>query len=334
MDTTINVYELTKRFGELTAVDHVSFSVYRGEFFGLLGPNGAGKTTLIRMLTTLMKPTSGRAVIAGHDLVSSPDGVRRSIGVVPQAMTSDLDLTGYENMDIYASFYDIPKEKRRKRIKELLEMIGLSKRANDLVATYSGGMRRRLELVRALVHEPHVLFLDEPTLGLDPQTRRAVWSFLENLKKDGRLSIFLTTHYMEEADMLCDRVGIIDHGKIIALDSPENLKATVPGKDVVILELLNISRELLEDINRLDFVISIEREDNTIRISVENGPHSVPTLVNEITKYGGVVTSVTVRQRSLEDVFIHYTGRLIRDEEAKKVSLLLGAGVPQKMEMR
>ncbi len=327
---SIEVHKLSKRFGGLTAVKEVSFTVSEGEFFGLLGPNGAGKTTLIRMLTTLLKPSSGRALVAGFDVAKKPDDVRRSIGVVPQAMTSDLDLTGFENMDIYGNFYGIPKKQRRERIRRLLDMVGLTQRAGSLVATYSGGMRRRLEIVKALVHRPRILFLDEPTLGLDPQSRRNVWNFLEDFKREDNLTIFLTTHYMEEAESLCDRVGIIDYGSIIALDSPEGLKSKLPEKDVVVFELPDVGDRIVEGLGKLDIVHNIVRKDSTLRISVDNGSRTVPPLMGEIYRLGGSVRSVVVEKQSLEDVFIHYTGRSIRDEETRKVSFLTGAGVPQK----
>src|SRR5580700_2861423 len=206
----IQASELTKRFGEFTAVDHVSFEVRRGELFGLLGPNGAGKTTLTRMLTTLIVPTAGQATVAGFDVVREPRRVRESIGVIPQALTSDLDLTGWENVDIYGEFFGLSRRERRERGHRLLHMVGLTERANDLVATYSGGMRRRLEIARGLIHSPEVLFLDEPTIGLDPQSRRAVWELLEQLRADTGLTISLTTHYMDEAEALCDRIAIVD----------------------------------------------------------------------------------------------------------------------------
>src|SRR5712692_10364454 len=222
---------LTKRFGAFTAVDHLSFEVRRGEVFGLLGPNGAGKTTLIRMLTTLLPPSEGKATVAGEDVVRHPHRVRERIGVIPQMMTSDLDLTGWENIDVYGAFYGISRRTRHERARRLLEMVGLWERAHDLVATYSGGMRRRLEVARGLIHSPEVLFLDEPTIGLDPQSRRAVWDLLERLRNEARLTISLTTHYMDEAETLCDRIAIVDGGKIIALDTPDGLKSAVSGGD-------------------------------------------------------------------------------------------------------
>ncbi len=326
----ITVSDITKRFGEITAVDHVSFEVERGEFFGFLGPNGAGKTTLIRMLTTLLRPTGGHAVVSGCDVVKDPTEVRRHIGVVPQAMTSDLDLTAYENMDIYGRFYGIHARERKERIAYLLEMVGLAPRANDLVATYSGGMRRRLEIARVLVHKPELLFLDEPTIGLDPQSRRVVWDFLEKLISGASMTIFLTTHYMEEAEALCGRVAIIDVGKIIALGSPEELKSQIPGNDVISLTVENPSEKVLAAIGKLSFVHKVKSEEGSVRVFVDSGAKNLPALIDEVRAAGGKILSTTVHEQSLEDVFIHYTGKSIREEEAKKVSFLVGAGIPQK----
>ncbi len=326
----IIVKEITRVFGPVTAVDHVSFEVEEGEFFGFLGPNGAGKTTLIRMLTTLLPPTAGDAVVAGFDVSKEPDEVRRSIGVVPQAMTSDLDLTGYENMDLYGRYYGIRARERKARIRDIVEMVGLAQRANDLVATYSGGMRRRLEIARVLVHRPKLLFLDEPTIGLDPQSRHVVWGFLRNLIEGDSMTIFLTTHYMEEAETLCGRVAIIDAGKIIAMGSPAELKAGIPGQDSITLVVGNLSDELVEAIRKMPFVHKAVAENNALRISVDHGAKNLPLLIEGIRSAGGAVLSATIHEQSLEDVFIHYTGKSIREEEAKKVSFLIGAGVPQK----
>jgi ABC-2 type transport system ATP-binding protein len=324
----IEVSGIVKKYGTLTAVDDVSFSVSEGEFFGFLGPNGAGKTTLIRMLTTLLKPTRGNAQVGCFDVVKEPEKVRREIGVVPQAMTSDLDLTGFENMDIYGRFYGILSKERKARIKYLLEMIGLTSRASDLVATYSGGMRRRLEIARVLVHRPKILFLDEPTIGLDPQSRRVVWEFLRQLIGEGSMTIFLTTHYMEEAEALCNRVAIIDSGKIIALGTPDELKGQIPGKDIISLTLETISEALTEKVRSLPFVHRIMIEDGDMRVYVDNGAVNLPGLLDELKAAGAKIISVTIHQQSLEDVFIHYTGKSIREEEAKKVSFLIGAGIP------
>ncbi len=329
-EKAIEVSGITKRYGTISAVDHVSFDVMEGEFFGFLGPNGAGKTTLIRMLTTLLKPTEGHAVVACCDVAKEPQKVRREIGVVPQAMTSDLDLTGYENMDIYGRFYGIPAKDRKERIQYLLEMVGLSARANDLVAAYSGGMRRRLEVARVLVHRPKILFLDEPTIGLDPQSRHVVWDFLRKLIEGDKMTVFLTTHYMEEAEALCDRVAIIDAGKIIAIGSPDDLKSQIPGNDIIALTFENLSETIVDGIKALTFVHNITAENNNARIYVDNGALNLPLLIDEVKEFGGKVLSATIHEQSLEDVFIHYTGKSIRQEEAKKVSFLIGAGIPQR----
>lgn len=326
----IEVFGITKRYGPITAVDNVSFDVMEGEIFGFLGPNGAGKTTLIRMLTTLLKPTDGNARVACCDVVKEPEKVRREIGVVPQAMTSDLDLTGYENMDIYGRFYGISSKERKERIKHLLEMVGLAARANDLVAAYSGGMRRRLEVARVLVHRPKILFLDEPTIGLDPQSRHVVWDFLRKLIEGDTMTVFLTTHYMEEAEKLCNRVAIIDSGKIIAIGSPDELKSQIPGNDIISLTFENLSEDIIGRIKALTFVHNVNIEDNNLRIYVDNGALNLPLLMDKIRYFGGKILSAIIHEQSLEDVFIHYTGKSIREEEVKKVSLLIGAGIPQK----
>jgi ABC-2 type transport system ATP-binding protein len=327
----IAVSEITKKFGSLTAVDHVSFEVGEGEFFGFLGPNGAGKTTLIRILTTLLKPTSGNAIVSGFDVIKEPAAVRKQIGVVPQAMTSDLDLTGYENMDLYGRFYGIHARERKERVRYLLDMVGLSQRANDLVATYSGGMRRRLEIARVLVHRPRLLFLDEPTIGLDPQSKHVVWDFLGKLIEGDSMTIFLTTHYMEEAEILCVRVAIIDSGKIIAVGSPAGLKANIPGNDIISLVVANLAGERIAAIEKLSFVHKVIAEENSLRVYVDNGAKNLTVLIDDVRASGGTVLSATVHEQSLEDVFIHYTGKSIREEEAKKVSFLIGAGIPQRL---
>jgi ABC-2 type transport system ATP-binding protein len=327
----IVVSEITKKFGSITAVDKVSFEVDEGEFFGFLGPNGAGKTTLIRILTTLLKPTGGKATVSCCDVAKEPAEVRKHIGVVPQAMTSDLDLTGHENMDLYGRFYGIHAKERRERIRYLLDMVGLKQRANDLVATYSGGMRRRLEIARVLVHRPSLLFLDEPTIGLDPQSRHVVWDFLGKLMEGDSMTVFLTTHYMEEAEALCGRVAIIDSGKIIAMGSPAELKANIQGNDIIRLAVGNLSSELIRAIEKLPFVHKANAEDASLRVYVDNGAKNLPVLIDEVRASGGTILSATIHEQSLEDVFIHYTGKSIREEETKKVSFLIGAGIPQKL---
>lgn len=329
--TSVEVVGITKTYGKFCAVDHVDFEVTTGEIFGFLGPNGAGKTTLIRMLTTLLKPTAGQARVGGCDVTTQSAAVRGKIGVVPQAMTSDLDLTGYENMDIYGRFYSIPGKQRRARIAELLEKVGLSGRADALVATYSGGMRRRLEIARVLVHRPEILFLDEPSIGLDPQSRRVVWDFLRNLRRQDTMTIFLTTHYMEEAEALCDRVAIIDNGKIIAMGTPTELKARIPGNDVVTLTVEGEQTEVIQRIGDLPFVHKVTRDDVRINVFVDNGGKNLPALIERVNAAGGSVLSALLHEQSLEDVFIHFTGKSIREEEAKKVSMLIGAGIPQRL---
>ena len=327
----IEVNDLIKRFGNVTALDGVSFTINEGECFGLLGPNGAGKTTLIRILATLLRQTTGKAILMGIDVEKDKTGVRKMIGVVSQAMTSDLDLTGFENMDIYARFYNMERKARKDRTEYLLGMVGLKERGGDLVATYSGGMRRRLEIAKGLVHRPSILILDEPTIGLDPQSRHVVWELLTNLRSEDRLTILLTTHYMEEAEVLCDRIAIIDHGKIVAIDTLEGLKKVIPTKDVVEVTIAGIDGEkALAAIKSLPSVHSAISSGGHLRISVENGAQAIPVIVEKIEDSGGKSLSILLKQQTLEDVFIHFTGRPIREEEAKKVSFLIGAGIPQK----
>jgi ABC-2 type transport system ATP-binding protein len=333
MNSEANAVELTgltKRFGSFTAVNDVSFVVPDGEIFGCLGPNGAGKTTLMRMLTTLVIPTSGSAKIAGFDIVTNPADVRRQIGVISQAMTSDLDLTGYENLDIYGRFYGVPARERKERIKYLLDMVGLSSRAGDLVATYSGGMRRRLEVARGLVHKPKILFLDEPSSGLDPQSRRVMWELLRQIRQESQTTMFLTTHYMEEADALCSRIAIIDAGQMIVLGSPAQLKQEIPGSDIISITLDSFSDALVSCVKALPFVRDLHVDGETLGVYVDSGATSLPALMDVIRASGERIVSASVHEQSLEDVFIHFTGKSIRDGEAKKVSLFIGAGAPQR----
>lgn len=325
----VEVAGITKKFGEFTAVDNISFQVAEGEIFGFLGTNGAGKTTLIRMLNTLLRPTGGRATVAGFDVAAKPDMVRRAIGVVPQSLTSDLDLTGYENMDIYGRFYGISAKERRKRIPYLLDLVGLTNWADHMVASYSGGMRRRLELARVLVHRPRVLFLDEPTIGLDPQSRRVVWDFIRKLREGDAMTLFLTTHYMDEAEALCERVAIIDSGHLIAIGSPDELKERIPGSDIVSIKVDHLRPDTQERISKISFVHSVTADENMLRAFVDNGAENLPLLIETVKADGLRVVSATLHEQSLEDVFIHFTGKSIR-EETKKFNVLLGAGIPQK----
>ena len=327
---SIRAEELTKRFGSFTAVDHVSFEVGRGELFGVLGPNGAGKTTLVRMLTTLLTPSGGQAWVAGHDVARAARRVRERIGVIPQALTSDLDLTGWENIDIYGEFYGIARRERHARARRLLEMVGLTDRAGDLVATYSGGMRRRLEIARGLIHSPQVLFLDEPTIGLDPQSRRAVWDLLGQLRAESDITISLTTHYMDEAEHLCDRIAIVDGGKIIALDTPAGLKARVSGSDRIELDVEGDIDAVAAMLEGRPGIHEVKRlGPSRLALGVEKGASLIPRIIDDVEAMGARVGSINLHQLSLEDVFIHFTGRTLRDEQARRVSLLVGAGMPQ-----
>jgi len=314
-DLAIEAHQLTKRFGELTAVDAIDLEVRAGELFGLLGPNGAGKTTLVRMLIGLIPITSGHARVAGVDVAKDPDGVRRALGVVPQALTSDLDLTAWENLDIYASFFSIPRARRQGRIEELLRRVGLWERKDSLVSTYSGGMRRRLEIARGLIHKPRVLFLDEPTIGLDPQSRRVIWELLTDLRKGEELTISLTTHYLDEAEALCDRVAIVDRGRVVALGTPAELKGLVPGSDTVELIVEPALEDAhLEGLRALAGVREIERTPQGIRVRADSGGSLLPLLIEALRAEGREVRSATVNRITLEDVFIYFTGRSLREE--------------------
>jgi ABC-2 type transport system ATP-binding protein len=309
----IEVVEIRKCFGTFCAVDSLSFSVEEGEIFGLLGPNGAGKSTLIRMLTTLIPPTSGSARINGFDVVRQADEVRRSIGVIPQAMTSDLDLSAKENMNIFAKLYSVPRERRRRVVKELLEAVDLGQWADKQVKNFSGGMRRRLEIARGLVHEPNIFFLDEPTTGLDPASRIGVWEMLMKLKRGRNLTILLTTHYMDEADKLCDRIAIVDHGKLVALDSPLKLKASIPGNNILEISFARVPEGWSETLKNLPEVQSVKAEDHVYRIGSNNGPRTTVALM-EATRLANVeITSLSVQSTTLDDVFMHYTGGQLRD---------------------
>src|ERR1700690_187223 len=284
----IEVDHIVKKYGDFTAVDDVTFNVKEEEIFGLLGPNGAGKSTLIRMMTTLIPITAGSAHVAGHDVSSDPDGVRRAIGVIPQALTSDLDLTVEENLNIYAKLYDVPAKKRKPTIDELLELVDLTKWRGAQTKTLSGGMRRRLEIARGLVHSPRIFFLDEPTTGLDPVSRVAVWEMLTNIKSHRQLTILITTHYMDEADRLCDRIAIVDHGKLVALDTPPALKDSVPGSDVIEAQFEN-----------------------------------APAAWGQRLRAGSAFNARSVQNPTLDDVFVHYPGRQLRDELQKSYSFVM-----------
>ncbi|PYV55703.1 MAG: multidrug ABC transporter ATP-binding protein [Acidobacteria bacterium] len=314
----IEVDHIVKKFGEFTAVDDVSFLVKEGEIFGLLGPNGAGKSTLIRMMTTLIPITSGVARISGYDVRTDPDDARRTIGVIPQALTSDIDLTVEENMSIYAKLYDVPTAKRKKAIDELLELVDLTKWRGAQTKTLSGGMRRRLEIARGLVHSPKIFFLDEPTTGLDPVSRVAVWEMLTNIKNQRQLTILITTHYMDEADRLCDRIAIVDHGKLVALDTPPALKASVPGSNVIEAQFESAPADWEQMLHKLTGVTSVQHEGaGMYRILTSDGSRATTDLVEAAVHAGVRVKSLSVQNTTLDDVFVHYTGRQLRDELVK-----------------
>ncbi|MBN2735271.1 MAG: ATP-binding cassette domain-containing protein [Methanomicrobiaceae archaeon] len=317
--SAIIINGITKKFGDFTAVDNVSFSVEKGELFGLLGPNGAGKTTIINMLTTLLIPTAGNAEIAGHNLKCDPDLVRGSIGIIFQDPSLDSALTGRENLEFHAMMYDIGKEERKKRIPDVLGIVGLSSKADILVENYSGGMKRRLEIARGLIHYPKVLFLDEPTLGLDAQTRRTIWNYIKTLNRDYGTSVVLTTHYMEEADYLCDRIAVIDNGRIIALDTPSGLKSLLKGEKVS-LELKEKNCELRDKLLRQPFVREAVLEGNILSVTIADGERSVAEIFKIACSLDADILAVNIHKPSLEDVFIHLTGSTIRDKEGDKNS--------------
>jgi ABC-2 type transport system ATP-binding protein len=315
MTAAIEVHELVKQYGDVTAVAGIDFTVARGEFFAFLGPNGAGKTTTINILCTLARPTSGRARVANCDVVREPHCVRERIGIIFQDPSLDTQLTAWENLALHARVYGVPGTLWRQRAEQLLRLVELWNRRHQLVRTFSGGMKRRLELVRGLLHRPEILFLDEPTLGLDPQTRRQIWSYLETLRRETGVTLFLTTHYLEEAEQ-CDRVAIIDHGRIIALDTPDRLKARV-GRDIIVLATADDARaasELRERFGLQPLVV-----DGTLRVEVERGDTFIPELVRQLSV---PIRSVSLRRPSLDDVFLALTGRQIRDEEPSSLDQL------------
>jgi ABC-2 type transport system ATP-binding protein len=305
----IQVEDISKRFGALQAVDHVSFTVKAGEIFGLLGPNGAGKSTLIRMLTTLVPPSGGTAIVAGCDIIRDPNSVRFRIGVIPQNMTSDPELTCAENLGIHARLYGITGARRRQVTADLLKAVGLADRANALAATLSGGMRRRLEIARGLVHDPQILFLDEPTTGLDPVSRMSVWEMISHLRAQEGRTLFLTTHYMDEADHLCDRVAIVDRGRIVALDTPVALKASVPGASRIEVQFKPDLPQGTATLETLAGVKSVRALGSaTYRISSDRGPAAAQEIVELARDLKLELTSLSVASTTLDDVFLHYTG--------------------------
>ncbi|MEM0192238.1 MAG: ATP-binding cassette domain-containing protein [Candidatus Korarchaeum sp.] len=313
----IVVRDLTKRFGSLVAVDGVSFEVRRGEIFGFLGPNGAGKTTTINILVTLMRPTSGEAYVAGYNVVEEPVKVRERIGIVFQDTSVDRNLTGWENLYVHGLIYGLSGEELKRRVEEALEFAELTKFKDVEVKNYSGGMVRRLEIARGLMHRPEVLFLDEPTIGLDPQTRARIWEYVGRLREEGGVTVFLTTHYIEEAERLCDRVAIIDRGRIVAIGSPDELRSGI-GKDVLYLRLSEPSkaRALIEELIEGGFVTSYREMNGLSALSVSNASRAIPLVFEVASRLGVRIEEVKYAQPTLSDVFLHLTGREMRDDEA------------------
>ena len=304
---------LTKKFDDLIAVYNVTFSVKKGEIFGFLGPNGAGKTTTIKMLTTLLRPTEGSAEIAGFDIKKKRNEVRKSIGIVFQEPALDIDLTGRENLDFHARLYGLEGDKRKNRINEVLKLVDLEDKKDVLVKNYSGGMKRRLEIARGLMHFPNVLFLDEPTLGLDAQTRRAIWEYISKMNKEEGTTVFLTTHYMDEADYLCDRVGIIDRGKILVIDSTENLKSSI-GNDVITLSCSDFDK-LVKRLKSESWIKNVKQHDSFLTLGVKKGEEKIPLIIEIAQSQGIRIKSISVRKPTLDDVFLYFTGRSMRDNE-------------------
>jgi len=320
----IQVENIVKRFGAFEAVKGVSLEVRAGETFGLLGPNGAGKSTLIRMMTTLIPITSGKAFIDGHDVSLEPDRARNCMGVIPQALTSDINLTVEENLSIYAKLYNVPRAERLRSIDELLEAVDLLKWRGAETKTLSGGMRRRLEIARGLVHNPRIFFLDEPTTGLDPVSRVAVWEMLNKLKARRQLTILITTHYMDEADRLCDRIAIVDHGQLVALDTPARLKQSVPGDNVIEVQFLEPPEDWEGRLAALETVTTVQAEGaGMFRVLTTNGSRATTGLVEMAVRAGVEIKTLSVQNTTLDDVFVHYTGRQLRDEQVKTFTPLM-----------
>ncbi|MBI2077057.1 MAG: ATP-binding cassette domain-containing protein [Euryarchaeota archaeon] len=314
MAAAISTQRLVKHYGDVKAVDGVDLSVERGELYGFLGPNGAGKTTTISILSTMLKPTSGAASVAGFDVLTRPYDVRRRIGIVFQDPSLDEELTGRENMVFHARLYKVPRAQRDRRIDDLLAMVDLVDRQHSRVKEYSGGMRRRLELARGLLHDPEVLFLDEPTLGLDPQTRNHIWDYIRRLNQERGVTMMLTTHYMEEADALCHRIGIIDKGRIVAEGTPSDLKSQLGG-DVVHVKVQAANGAVADALKALPFVRTVTAMNAGVQLEVQHGESAIPKVMDAVREAGGVVESISLKKPTLNDVFVKHTGREIREED-------------------
>ncbi|MBS7615636.1 ATP-binding cassette domain-containing protein [Candidatus Bathyarchaeota archaeon] len=320
-EDVIKAEGLTKVFNKsLVAVDHINFSVKEGEIFGFLGPNGAGKTTTINMLITVLRPTEGKASVLGYDIAKQANDVRKVIGVVPQEYTADEDLTGYENIILCADLYGIPREVSKKRALELLELVELTSFKDKRVETYSGGMRRRLELACGLINRPKVLFLDEPTLGLDVQTRTATWNYIRKLKEEYGMTLFMTTHYLEEADALCDRIAIIDHGKIVVTGAPSELKENLGG-DIITISIKE-NADVADIIRGVKHVKEVKNENGAYRIKAEAGEVTAPLIIETLRKKGYTVTKLSLTEPTLNEVYLEHTGRAMRDVEESKEAFI------------
>jgi len=315
---SIETKSLTKSFGDLVAVNDISFSVEKGEIFGFLGPNGAGKSTTMMIFTTLLKPTNGNALVGGFDVLKNPKQVRENIGFVQQETTVDEYLSGRENLLLQAKLNHIPKNEINQRIDEVLDLIELSDKQDEAVVTYSGGMRKRLDIAGGLLHHPRVLFLDEPTVGLDIQTRRKIWQYIKKIHTQFDMTIFLTTHYMEEADSLCDRIGIIDHGKIQVIDTPKNMKNDL-GNEIVSLVIESNSNydSFLLELKKIEFIKKINEDDSKLTLFTSNGTEVIPQIFQTSSELGIKIKSISLTQPTLDDVFISYTGHEIRDDDSK-----------------
>lgn len=313
----IRIEHLTKTFGNnaktVTAVDDISFDVREGEIFGLLGPNGAGKSTLIRILTTLLLPTSGTAYVDKYQITQAPEKIRSIIGVCPQNSTLDIELTAYDNLEFYGKLVDVPDSKLNARIWQLLEMTGLADRAQSRVATFSGGMRRKLEIVRAFIHHPLILFLDEPTIGLDPEARREVWQQISALNQENT-TIILTTHYMDEAEKLCNRIAFMDRGRLISLDTTDNLRKLIPAGDLIEIGADSVNDKTLAAIRGNPMITSVDFRDRKLFISAKNGSQVLPAIVATLEKHSIRMTSISIHPPSIEDVFIYLTGKKLDDD--------------------
>jgi ABC-2 type transport system ATP-binding protein len=316
----VRVDGLSKTFGHLKAVDNISFEVKQGEIFGFLGPNGAGKSTTINMLTTMMRPTSGKATVCGFDVHSEATDVRRNVGVVPQEYTADEDMTGLQNILLCADLYGLPRSDSKPHAWDLMNLVELQDAANRKVRTYSGGMRRRLELACGLINYPKLLFLDEPTLGLDVQTRAAVWKYIRMLKDQFKMTLFLTTHYLEEADSLCDRVAIIDHGHIIKIGSPDELKESVGG-DIIVVGVREAEPDISSEISKLELVKEVKRNGTDYRIKADMGEQATPQIMDLVRSKGLHVTKISLTKPTLDEAYLEFTGRTLREEEGNRMQM-------------